>query len=367
MISFLDLAQTYDELRPEIDAAIARVTASGWYILGPEIDRFERDYAAYIGSDVAIGCATGLDALILVLMAMDIGPGDEVIVPAHTFVATWLAVSRVGARPVPVDVNFDTLNMTAEGLEEKLSPATKAIIPVHLYGNPVDLAPILAFARKHDLRVIEDAAQAHGARWGGRRVGAQSDAACWSFYPAKNLGALGDGGGITTNDPAFAARIRRLGNYGSVRKYENLEIGLNSRLDPIQAAILSVKLGKLDTWNAHRSEIARIYLSGLRDSELILPSVRDEADPVWHLFVVRTDHRDAIQAGLADAGIQTQIHYPIAPFDQACYSDLNLSGQDFPVAAGAAKQVLSLPIGPHMPLDDAHRVVDAIRQLLRAV
>ncbi len=365
MIRFLDLSQAYDDLRPEIDAAIARVSASGWYILGPEVDRFEQAFAAYTESREAIGCATGLDALILVLMAMDIGPGDEVLVPAHTFVATWLAVSRVGARPVPVDVDPDTLNMTATGLVEKITRATKVIIPVHLYGIPVDLAPIMEIARQHGLRVVEDAAQAHGARWDGRRVGAQADAACWSFYPAKNLGAMGDGGAVTTNDTALAERIRLLGNYGAVRKYENLEIGMNSRLDPLQAAILAVKLDKLDTWNTHRVRVAQIYLDGLTDTDLTLPHIPAKADPVWHLFVVRTDRREALLSALSDAGIQTQIHYPIAPFDQPCYADLNLSGEDFPVATGAAKQVLSLPIGPHMPLDDAHRVVDTLQRLTR--
>jgi len=367
MIRFLDLSQAYDDLRPAIDAAIARVSASGWYILGPEVDAFEQAFAGYTEAREAIGCATGLDALILVLMAMDIGPGDEVLVPAHTFVATWLAVSRVGARPVPVDVHPDTLNMTASGLAEKITPATKAIIPVHLYGAPVDLAPILEIARKHDLRVVEDAAQAHGARLEGKRIGALADAACWSFYPAKNLGAMGDGGAVTTNDTALAARIRRLGNYGAARKYENLEIGLNSRLDPLQAAILAVKLDRLDDWNAHRGRIAQIYLDGLAGTSLTLPNVLPKADPVWHLFVVRTNQREDLQNALSDAGIQSQIHYPIAPFDQPCYADLQLKGQDFPVAARAADQVLSLPIGPHMPLDDAHRVVDTLQRLMRRI
>jgi dTDP-4-amino-4,6-dideoxygalactose transaminase len=336
-VPFLDLAAPYAELREDIDAATARAVASGWYILGPEVARFETDFAAFCGAAEAVGVGNGLDALILALRAAEIGAGDEVIVPSNTFVATWLAVTEVGARPVPVEPDPATCNIDPDRIEAAITPRTRAILPVHLYGQPADLDPILEIATRHGVRVIEDAAQAHGARYRGRRIGAHGDMTCWSFYPGKNLGAMGDAGGITTDDPALAERLRMLRNYGSREKYVNEVAGLNSRLDPIQAAILGVKLARLDAWTERRRAIAARYLEGLADTGLILPHVPDFADPVWHLFVVRHPARDAVQAGLAAAGIDTLIHYPIPPHAQQAYRALGLTDADLPLAASLAR------------------------------
>ena len=297
-VPFLDLHAAYQELKPEIDAAIARVLDSGWYILGPEVEAFEAEYAAYCQAKHAIGVANGLDALHLALLAMGVGPGDEVIVPSNTYIATWLAVSQCGATPVPVEPLEATYNIDPARIEAAITPRTKVILPVHLYGQPADLDPILAIARKHGLRVLEDAAQAHGARYKGRRIGAHGDAVAWSFYPGKNLGALGDSGAVTTDDPEIADRIRVLRNYGSREKYVNEVKGFNSRLDPIQAAVLRVKLRVLDDWNARRSVIAQKYLEELAESRLVLPQVPEWTTPVWHLFVVRNPDRELLQAEL---------------------------------------------------------------------
>ena len=358
-VSFLDLRSAYAELAGEIDAAVARVTASGWYILGPDVDAFEAAFADYCEAGHCVGVANGLDALHLALLAMDIGPGDEVIVPSNTFIATWLAVSMVGAVPVPVEPDERSCNIDPARIEEAITERTKAIIPVHLYGQPADLDPILAIARRHGLKVLEDAAQAHGARYKGRRVGAHGDAVAWSFYPGKNLGALGDGGAVTTNDPEIARRVRMLGNYGSERKYVNPVRGFNSRLDPIQAAVLAVKLARLDEWNARRSAIAACYARHLCDSAIALPPVPDWAEPSWHLFVVRTPRRDALAAALEGAGIQTLIHYPVPPHLQGAYAGLGLAAGSLPIAERLASSVLSLPIGPHLSDADCERVTQA--------
>ena len=283
MIPFLDLKAPHVELRAEIDAAIARVVDSGWYVLGPEVEAFEAEYAAWCEARHAVSVANGLDALHLALRALDVGPGDEVIVPSNTYIATWLAVSQCGARPVPVEPLDASYNLDPARIEAALTPRTKLILPVHLYGQPADLDPILQLARKHGLRVLEDGAQAHGARYKGRRLGSHGDAVAWSFYPGKNLGALGDGGAVTTNDAELAERIRVLRNYGSRVKYVNELRGFNSRLDPLQAAVLRVKLAHLDDWNARRKAIATQYLVGLADCGLVLPQVPAFADPVWHL------------------------------------------------------------------------------------
>jgi len=348
-IPFLDVGAAYRELKPEIDAAIARVLDSGYYILGPEVDAFEAEYAAYCEARHAIGVANGLDALHLALRAMDVGPGDEVIVPSNTYIATWLAVSQCGATPVPVEPVEATYNIDPARIEAAITPRTKVILPVHLYGQPADLDPILALARRHGLRVLEDAAQAHGARYKGRRIGAHGDAVAWSFYPGKNLGALGDGGAVTTSDPEIADRIRVLRNYGSRVKYVNEVKGFNSRLDPIQAAVLRVKLRVLDEWNARRQGIAQRYLEGLAGSGLVLPQVPEWAEPVWHLFVVRHAQRDAFAQRLADAGVGTLIHYPLPPHRQAAYAEAGFAAEAFPLASRMADEVLSLPIGPHLP------------------
>ncbi len=359
-IPFLDLRAGYLELKDEIDLAVARVLDSGHYILGPEVESFETEYAQSTEAAHCVGVANGLDALILSLRVLDIGPGDEVIVPSHTFIATWLAVAAVGARVVPVEPDPLTLNIDVTRLAEAVTPATRAIIPVHLYGQPADLNPILALARKHGIAVVEDAAQAHGATYRGRPIGAHGDLVCWSFYPGKNLGAIGDGGAVTTDNPVLAERLRTLRNYGSSRKYVNDEQGVNSRLDPIQAAILRVKLRHLAEWNERRRAIAQCYLSGLSGSGLTLPFVPEWCDPVWHLFVVQSEDRDGLQARLADQGIGSLIHYPIPPHRQKAFAELGLSKGALPLAEGLAESVLSLPMGPHLSLDSAQQVVDAI-------
>ncbi len=361
MIPFLDLGAAYRELKADIDAVIQRVLDSGWYILGPEVDAFEAEWAAYCGANHAVGVANGLDALILALRALKIGAGDEVIVPSNTYIATWLAVTAVGATPVPVEPNPATHNIDPTRIAAAITRATKVILPVHLYGQPVDLDPILAIAREHGLRVIEDAAQAHGALYKGKRVGAHADVVCWSFYPGKNLGALGDGGAVTTDDAQIAEDIRVLRNYGSRVKYINDVQGVNSRLDPIQAAVLRAKLCHLDAWTQRRRMIAGLYESGLQGSGLILPDVPEWANPAWHLYVVRTAQRDTLQKRLTEAGVGTLIHYPIPPHMQAAYADLALTPDALPLARQLAGEVLSLPMGPQLALADVERVIAAVK------
>ncbi len=357
MISFLDLKAPYLELKQELDEAIARVVSSGWFIGGGEVDRFEEDFAQYCGAIHAMGVANGLDALHLALRAMDVGPGDEVIVPSNTYIATWLAVSQCGATPVPVEPDARTYNIDPALIEVAITSRTKVILPVHLYGQPADMDPILAIARKHGLRVLEDGAQAHGARYKGQRLGAHGDAVAWSFYPGKNLGAMGDGGAVTTNDAHLADRIRVLRNYGSRVKYVNAVQGYNSRLDPIQAAILRVKLAHLDKWNARRGVIAGRYQQGLANCGLKLPHVPDWAEPVWHLYVVQHPRRDALQKQLGEAGIGTLIHYPIPPHLQGAYANMGLGKGTFPISERIHESVLSLPISPSMTLEQANQVV----------
>lgn len=359
-VPFLDLGATYRELKDEIDAAVARVLDSGWYILGEEVDAFENEFASYCGAKNTIGVANGLDALVLSLRAVGVGSGDEVIVPSNTFIASWLAISAVGAVSVPVEPDPHTFNMDEAGLEKALSPRTKAIMPVHLYGQPADLDPILKFARANGLAVVEDAAQAHGAEYKKKRIGGHGDIACWSFYPGKNLGAFGDGGAVTTNDNDLAERVRLLRNYGSQEKYLHVEKGVNSRLDTMQAAILRVKLRNLDEWNNRRRNIAKTYLKALSKSDLCLPVVPQWANPVWHLFVVQSDERDALQQRLSSAGIATLIHYPVPPHKQKAYADMGMRPGQFPIAESMAKNALSLPIGPHLSSEATEAVVDAI-------
>lgn len=362
-IPFLDLGAAYRELQTDIDAAVARSLASGYYIGGPEVEAFEAEFATYCGANHAIGVANGLDALHLALRAMDVGPGDEVIVPSNTYIATWLAVSQCGATPVPVEPDARTYNIDPALIEAAISVRTKVILPVHLYGQPADMDPILAIARKHGLRVLEDGAQAHGARYKGKRLGAHGDAVAWSFYPGKNLGAMGDGGAVTTNDPQLADRIQVLRNYGSRVKYVNEVQGYNSRLDPLQAAILRVKLAHLDEWNARRSAIAAQYQQGLTDCNLVLPFVPDWAEPAWHLYVVLDPQRDALQAALAKAGVGTLIHYPIPPHLQQAYAHAGLVQGAFPLAERLAAQVLSFPMGPFLTLNEATQVIESSKLL----
>ena len=359
-IPFLDLGAAYRELKVDIDAAVQRVLDSGWYILGPEVDAFEAEWAAYCDVKHAVGLANGLDALIIALRALDIGPGDEVIVPSNTYIATWLAVSAVGATPVPVEPDPATYNIDPARIAAAITVRTKALLPVHLYGQPADMDPILDLARAHGLAVIEDAAQAHGARHKGKRIGGHGDIVCWSFYPGKNLGALGDGGAITTNRDDLADKVRVLRNYGSRVKYVNEVQGVNSRLDPVQAAVMRVKLRHLDDWTERRRRIAEAYAKGLANSGLILPHVPDWADPVWHLFVVRTADRAGLQQHLAEAKIGTLIHYPIPPHMQEAYAGLGLAADAFPIARRLSDEVISLPIGPQLSPKDTDYVVNRI-------
>jgi dTDP-4-amino-4,6-dideoxygalactose transaminase len=334
---------------------------SGWYILGGEVEAFETEWADYCGARFAVGVGNGLDALHLALLALGVGQGDEVIVPSHTYIATWLAVSQCGAIPVPVEPDELTYTIDPSRIETSITPRTKVILPVHLYGQPADLDPILSIARKHGLRVLEDAAQAHGARYKGKHIGAHGDVVAWSFYPGKNLGAIGDGGAITTNDPAIADRIQVMRNYGSRVKYVNEELGYNSRLDPIQAAVLRVKLRYLDEWNGRRKKIAKQYLEALSgNKEMILPFVPDWADPVWHLFVIRHPQRDDLAARLEMNGINTLIHYPVPPHKQRAYARAGFDKFSFPVSERNAGEVLSIPIGPHLTIEEIQYVLGYI-------
>lgn len=360
-IPFLDVGAAYKELKFEIDAAIARVLDSGWYILGPEVEAFEAEYAAYCEVQHAIGVANGLDALHLALLAMDVGPGDEVIVPSNTYIATWLAVSQCGAMPVPVEPLEATYNIDPDLIEAAITPRTKVILPVHLYGQPADLDPILAIAHKHGLRVLEDAAQAHGACYRGRRIGAHGDAVAWSFYPGKNLGAIGDGGAVTTNDLEIADRLRVLRNYGSKVKYFNEVKGFNSRLDPIQAAILRTKLKYLDQWNERRNGIASYYKEKLNNSRIIAPVTPDWAKPVWHQFVIRYSKRDKLQKSLENQGIGTLIHYPCPPHKQTAFIS-EFKNLNLPIAERIAQQVLSIPISPHLNSRESKIIAEALKE-----
>jgi dTDP-4-amino-4,6-dideoxygalactose transaminase len=337
------------------------VLASGRYLLGPELAAFEQDFADFVGARHCIAVGSGLDALVLVVEACGISGGDEVIVPGNTFVATWLAARRAGATPVPVDPDPGTYNIDPDGLEAAITSRTRMIVPVHLYGRPAAMDDVRTVAARHGLFVLEDAAQAHGARVGNTRAGALADAAAWSFYPSKNLGALGDGGAITTDDDGLAERLRMLRNYGSSAKYRHELSGVNSRLDELQAAVLRVKLAQLDAWNERRRSVAARYIAGLAETELVLPGVPADAEHVWHLFVVRTPRRDELRRALSDAGVETGIHYPLAPHRQPVFADLAIDPRSLPVSERLQHEVLSLPIGPHLTDDQVDHVVDRIR------
>lgn len=359
-VPFLDLAPAYEELRPAIDAAILGTALSGRYVLGPEVEAFESEFAAFCGVAHAVGVGNGLDALHLILRAWGIGEGDEVIVPANTFIGTWLAVTMCGAKPVPVEPDPFTYNLDPARLEEVVTRRTKAIIAVHLYGQPADMKAITEFGQAYRIRVLEDAAQAHGARSCGKRTGSLGDAAAWSFYPSKNLGCLGDGGAVTTDDPYLASQVRKLSNYGAATKYvHEMPDGVNSRLDEVQAAILRVRLRHLDEWNARRARVAASYAAGLQDSGYTCPTVADGADPVWHLFVVRTRNRPSVVAALGALGIETSVHYPTPPHRQKAYAHLGFGPGILPLTELLSEEVMSLPIGPHLPDESIARVIDA--------
>lgn len=359
-VPFLELAPAHEELADELSAAAGRVMAGGWYVLGPEVGAFEEAFAVHAGARHCVGVGSGLDALHLSLLAMGVGAGDEVLVPSNTYIATWLAVSRAGARPVPVEPDPATGNIDPGRLEDAVTLRTRAVLPVHLHGLPAAMDAVAAVAERHGLLVLADAAQAHGARLGGRPVGALATSA-WSFYPTKNLGALGDGGAVTTDDDVLAERLRSLRNYGSRRKYVHDEQGLNSRLDELQAALLSVKLRHLDAWNARRARIADRYREGLADAPLRLPAAPAGAVHAWHVFAVHTPRRDALAAHLASCGIGTLMHYPVPPHLSGAYAAMGLRPGDLPIAERLAGETLSLPMGPHLSDDEVDRVIDAVR------
>jgi len=359
-VPFLDLSISHAQVREDIDAAIQRVIASSHFIMGPELDAFEAEFAAYCGARYCVGVGNGLEALHLLLRAYDIGPGDEVIVPSNTFIATWLAVTQAGATPIPVEPDEHTHNLAPDRIEQAITPRTAAIIPVHLYGRPAAMAPINAIAQKHGLVVIEDAAQAQGATYQRQRVGSLGHAAATSFYPGKNLGALGDGGAVLTSDRAIADKVRLLRNYGSTQKYHHQIAGYNSRLDELQAAVLRVKLAKLDDWNEQRRAVAQLYTQQLQGTGLILPTVADDIEPVWHVYVIRSQQRDMLQAKLASKGIGTIIHYPIPPHRQQCYASLAYEG--LPLSELLASQILSLPMFPGLSAEQIGFVVDSIAE-----
>lgn len=366
-VPFLDLRESYRSLQSEIDAAVARVLDSGWYIGGAEVEAFEREFAVYVDTAHCVAVANGLEALHLALLAAGVKSGDEVIVPAHTFVATWLAVSQCGAIPVPVDVLPDTYQLDPARLEAAITERCRAIVPVHLYGMPADLSAIHDVAQGRGIAIVEDAAQAHGTRYRGRRIGGHSVASTWSYYPGKNLGAFGDAGAITTNDAALAARLRSLRNYGSSARYVHEERGFNSRLDPLQAAILRTKLRHLDEWNARRREIAARYLRELTGCGLVLLSVPEWAESSWHLFPVRHPRRDALRDALQRLGVETLIHYPFPPHLQRAYAELGFMRGAFPIAESIAGTVMSLPIGPAMTDAQVTAVIDAVHTGVRLV
>ncbi|WP_338926784.1 DegT/DnrJ/EryC1/StrS family aminotransferase [Mycetohabitans endofungorum] len=363
-VPFFDLGAGHQELRCKLDAAYQRVLEAGSFVMGRELDAFEREFAQYCGAEYCIGVGSGLDALHFILRALDIGQGDEVVVPSNTFIATWLAVTHAGARPVPVEPIYATYNIDPSKIAAAITPRTKAIIAVHLYGQPADMEPILSVASQYGLPVIEDAAQAHGAEYCHKRAGALGYAAAFSFYPGKNLGALGDGGSVVTADGALAEKVRKLSNYGASRKYRHDKIGFNSRLDELQAAFLRAKLTVADEWNGRRQRIAAHYTKRLANSDLILPGVHHSATPVWHLFVVRVPQREYITLQLTKRGIDTLIHYPIDPACSGAYASLGYQRAYLPIARTLSQQVLSLPIGPHICLESVDYVCDTLLELL---
>lgn len=357
-IPFLDLREINSQYEADLISAAKRVIESGWYILGNEVTLFENEFAAYCETKFAIGVSNGLDALSIILDAYEISDGDEVLVPSNTFIATWLAVSHSGAKPIPVEPILETYNIDPAKLEAAITPKTKAIIAVHLYGQPADMSSILAIADKYKLIVIEDAAQAHGAKYKDQKVGTLGDAAAFSFYPGKNLGALGDAGAITTNDPIIAEKVRVLLNYGSKVKYQNIVKGRNCRLDEIQAAFLRVKLNHLDTSNRRRKQIAERYTSEIEG--FITPTVISEAESVWHLYVLRSEHREKLKDWLMKSEIESSIHYPIPPNLQRAYKELNHKAGSYPISEKIHREVISLPISPLLTDSDINRIIECV-------
>jgi dTDP-4-amino-4,6-dideoxygalactose transaminase len=364
MISFLDLKKLNAQYRDELIEACTSVIDSGWYILGKEVEEFEKEFANYCGTKYAIGVGNGLDALTLILRAYKelgiLSDGDEVIVPANTYIATILAITNNNLTPVLVEPDIDTYLIDPDKIEENITSKTKIIMVVHLYGQTCEMDKINEIAKKYDLKVIEDSAQSHGAYYKDKRSGNLADASGFSFYPGKNLGALGDAGAITTNDDQLAEVLKASRNYGSHKKYENIYKGVNSRLDEIQAAILRVKLKYLDEEIERRRKIARFYLENIKNDNIILPKVREDSNHVWHLFVIRTEKRDKLQKYLLDKGIHTLIHYPIPPHKQIAYKEWN--DRSYPITEKISKEVLSLPISGVLTLEEAEKVIEAINE-----
>lgn len=360
-IPFVDLQSQYQSIKADIDAGMAGVLTRGDFILGGDVTKFEEEFAAFCGVTHCVSVANGTDALKLALEALGIGPGDEVITTAHTYIATALAIMQVGARPVLVDCEPEYFLIDVSKIEAAITPKTKAILPVHLYGQPADMDPILAIARRHCLKVVEDACQAHGATYKGTKCGALGDIAAFSFYPGKNLGAYGDGGAVTTNDPALADKVKLLRNYGQRVKYEHLEKGGNSRLDTIQATVLRVKLRHLADWNAKRAAAAAAYGPALAGRDLMLPKVAPWGTHVFHLYVVRTKDRAGLMAQLDAANAQHGIHYPIPIHRQGAMADLGYPAGSFPVAETIAPEILSLPMFPELSQDQISRVAAACK------
>jgi dTDP-4-amino-4,6-dideoxygalactose transaminase len=361
-VPFLDLKMTYQELADEIDSAMKHVLEGGWYILGENVRRFEKEFAAYCGSRYCVGVGSGMDALELLLKAHKIGPGDEVLVPANTYIATALAVSNVGAIPVLVEPDTKTCNMDPSKIEAVITSKTRAVMAVHLYGQTSEMTRIQKICWKHNLKLFEDAAQAHGAMHYGNKAGSLGDGAGFSFYPGKNLGAFGDGGAVVTDEREVAEYIRMARNYGSEKKYYNAIKGRNSRLDELQATILSIKLRHLDQWNRRRAEVAKIYLEGLeaREEALVLPHVGEGNLHIWHLFTVRSNARDRLRNHLEKNGIETLIHYPLPLYSQAAYKDLNHLRDNYPISNAIADQIVSLPMGPHLSKEAAEYVCETV-------
>jgi dTDP-4-amino-4,6-dideoxygalactose transaminase len=359
-IPLVDLQAEYELLRSELDAAVTRVLASGWYILGREVAAFEEEFASYLGIAHAVGVASGTDAVLLACRALEIGPDDEVITVSHTAVATVAAIELSGAKPVFVDIDPVTYTMDMSQVGAAITPRTKAIIPVHLYGRPAEMDILLALARRHNLFVIEDCAQAHGARYKGKRVGTLGDAAAFSFYPTKNLGAVGDGGAVVTNNPVVANRLKMLRQYGWQQRYISDFSGYNSRLDELQAALLRVKLRYLDNFNATRRHLAELYNQRLAHLPLTLPTIEPNCEPVFHLYVIQTDQRDRLQSYLAEQGIGTAVHYPVPVHRQPAYQRLGYEVGSLPVTERVCGDILSLPIHPHMSKSEVESVAQAI-------
>ena len=358
MIKFLDLEKINNRFRTEMNTRIKNVLDSGWYLSGKWNDIFSKNFAEYCGTNYAIGVANGLDALNLIIRGYGFGFGGEIIVPANTYIATILAISENGCKPVLVEPDINTYNINPENIEEKITPKTKAIIVVHLYGQSVEMSKIWDLAKKYNLKVIEDAAQAHGAIYDGKRVGNLGNVAAFSFYPGKNLGALGDAGGITTSDKDLFDRVKAIANYGSDFKYHHIYKGVNSRMDEIQAALLDIKLRYLDNDNSRRREIAKYYRENIKNPDVILPKTYDEKSHVWHVFTIRTEKRDALCKYLNDNGIQTNIHYPTPPHKQNAYKEWN--EQSFPITEEIHRTIMSIPISPILNDEEVKQIVEII-------